>query len=211
MDDINYPIDLAVRAGNLKIVKYLIENCDDIKLENVVFLAAKYGNIDVLDYLLFLGLELDSEVNPLYGACWSSDIEAVSRLLIAGSNPNIISSPFELTPIIVAASDQDNLEIVKNLVIYGADYNLGCEGRFPIISSCYNNCTDISEFLINLGYDINCHDLHIRTPLIYACIEDYLEIVKLLLKHGADVNIVDTFGRKAIDYCISDECRSLFI
>ncbi|MFC2155084.1 ankyrin repeat domain-containing protein [Acidobacteriota bacterium] len=51
--------------------------------------------------------------------------------------------------------------------------------------------TEIAEFLVSKGAEINILNVISETPLHYAAVYGHKEIVELLLKKGAKVNIVD--------------------
>ena len=48
--------------------------------------------------------------------------------------------------------------------------------------------TDIAEFLIKNGDDVNAKNNYNSTPLTIACESGNVKMVKLLVKYGADVN-----------------------
>ena len=48
--------------------------------------------------------------------------------------------------------------------------------------------TDIAEFLIKNGADVNAKNNYNSTPLTIACESGNVKMVKLLVKYGADVN-----------------------
>lgn len=128
-----YPIDIATKNGFLDIVKYLIETYS-VKLTNVV-LAAYYGKINILNYLLTLNLELNCEYNnPLYWACMNGQIDAIDRLLNAGADPNIIDS-FLHEPTIFRAIEKGRLDIVDRLVLSGANCDVQYQGQTLVQAS----------------------------------------------------------------------------
>ncbi|XP_005740927.1 myotrophin [Pundamilia nyererei] len=55
-------------------------------------------------------------------------------------------------------------------------------GRKPLHYAADFGQTDVVEFLISKGADINAPDKHGFTPLMTACFEGHLSCVKLLLE-----------------------------
>ena len=51
--------------------------------------------------------------------------------------------------------------------------------------------TEITEYLLNKGFDVNSRDKGKRTPLHYAVLGNQIEISRLLISKGA---IVDAIG-----------------
>jgi len=54
--------------------------------------------------------------------------------------------------------------------------------------------TEIVEFLIENGADVNATDQEGRTPLFMCSVKRYSSIIDVLLEHGADVNAVNKHG-----------------
>jgi len=69
-----------------------------------------------------------------------------------------------------------------------------------LIDAVYDGLTDVVQYLIKAGVDINFKDLDGYAPLHRACIYgyDYDQIVKILLNAGADINIKTRFGHTAL-------------
>ena len=63
-------------------------------------------------------------------------------------------------------------------------------GNTPLMVAVGHNklSTDIAEFLIKNGADVNAKNNYNSTPLTIACESGNVKMVKLLVKYGADVN-----------------------
>lgn len=197
----NYDTPLAYASyyGYVNIVKYLIKKylISDEYVKHSIYCAVHENNIDVLDYFLTLGYNLDFVPNnPLLAACNNKNIDAIDRLLNAGANVNVYSEK----PLIYNMVTINNLDIIKRLVMFGGDINAKYKEYTPILLACINNCTEVAKFLIEMGCDINCCNNLNRTPLMYACKNNNIQLVKLLIKYKADINFLDKDGKKAIDY-----------
>lgn len=141
-------------------------------------------------------------------AILTKNIDAIDRLLNAGANPNIVANGYE--PCIINATFHNQLDIIKRLVMFGANINIEQHNHTAILRSavaCKHDFTEVAEFLIEMGCDVNCCDNLNKTPLMYACKNDSIQLVKLLIKYKADTNCIDNSNKKAIDYANDDEIK----
>lgn len=103
--------------------------------------------------------------------------------------------------------EEGNLEELKNYIENGADVNGKYDGKSLLhfaIDNCENNYSEIIEFLINSGADINSCESYLKeTPLHRLCARanPRMEIIQLLLGRGAKVNIENVAGKTPIFYC----------
>ena len=103
--------------------------------------------------------------------------------------------------------EEGNLEELKKYIENGADVNGKYDGKSLLhfaIDNCENNYTEIIEFLINSGADINSCESYLKeTPLHRLCARanPRMEMIRLLLDRGAKVNIENIAGKTPIFYC----------
>ena len=103
--------------------------------------------------------------------------------------------------------EEGNLEELKNYIENGADVNGKYDGKSLLhfaIDNCENNYSEIIEFLINSGANINSCESYLKeTPLHRLCAraKPRIEIIKSLLDRGANVNIENVSGKTPIFYC----------
>ena len=72
--------------------------------------------------------------------------------------------------------------------------------------------TDIAEFLIKNGADVNAKNNYNSTPLTIACESGNIKMVKLLVKYGTDVNNPMTeYGSGPLLAADSDEIKEFLI
>lgn len=102
---------------------------------------------------------------------------------------------------------EGNLEELKKYIGNGADVNGEYDGKSLLhfaIDNCENNYSEIIEFLINSGANINSCESYLKeTPLHRLCAraKPRIEIIKSLLDRGANVNIENVSGKTPIFYC----------
>ncbi|KAF3980797.1 MAG: ankyrin repeat domain-containing protein, partial [Methylococcales symbiont of Iophon sp. n. MRB-2018] len=164
----------ASSNGCFKIVELLVKYgasaiLKDIEGHTAIMLACTHGNVEIVKYL----------VKDLL--CTEDPTNLVMTLQVGAESICIQ----ELT------SYQESVDLfvdVKN-----------DRGDTALSLACFNQHTDIVEFLINVGVNVDIQNNNGETALIRACKVNNLEIVKLLKYCGADVYI-KSFGQIAIWY-----------
>lgn len=102
---------------------------------------------------------------------------------------------------------EGNSEELKTYIGNGADVNGKCDGKSLLhfaIDNCENNYSEIIEFLIESGADINSCESYLKeTPLHRLCarVNPRMEMIQLLLDRGAKVNIENVAGKTPVFYC----------
>ena len=90
-----------------------------------------------------------------------------------------------------------DIDEVKELIDQGAEIDVVYEGG-PIFTSLIwasgNGYTDVVEYLIEKGANINQKMREDVTPLMWACVKEQIDIMELLIKKGADINVKDEEG-----------------
>jgi hypothetical protein len=137
-------------------------------------------------------------------------------LLDAGLDPNAADLP-GLTPLMMAAGWNGNLETVKLLLAKGANVNavsrpvMGLPTR--IAPSKFGNLTalimaapfgpaELIKTLLDAGANVNAKDVRGMTPLMLAVATDHQDeaVIRLLLSRGADPLMKDESGYSAMDW-----------
>ena len=147
---------------------------------------------------------------PVFVASFNGSVEILNYLLDNGADMNAVSNTegHTITPLI-AAVQSGNLESVKVLLKYGADiegrgdfkyvskdhpfHSVSFEACTPLFVAAGNGNVEILSCLLDSGADLNAvanAEGHTITPLIVAVQSGHLDCVKLLLQYG-----VDTEGR----------------
>ncbi|CAF1282904.1 unnamed protein product [Rotaria magnacalcarata] len=158
-------------------------------------------------------------VSPLWVAVAVGHFGIV-KLLVEEGNANVNHLSITRSSPLRAASYIGRLDIVRYLIMHGADMKLVRDGNYTnLMLSAYRGHTHIVEyFLDKLGCDPNEFDRDGRTALHYGMDGDSVEVVRLLLKYGtknishnaisplmlaaleARENLVDAFEK----YCCSN-------
>lgn len=151
------------------------------------FQAKRY---DLLEQLVASGIAIDT---PLIGdgtlliqAVAQGNLQAVTRLLDMGANPDAISEG-DGNPLIVAAK-YDAAEIAQLLITRGASVDAQVEGdETALITASRFNSVAVAEVLLQAGADANLAVMadgnRLRTPLNQT---DDAKMIALLKENGAE-------------------------
>ena len=152
--------DIAAYSGHLKVLKYLLKKKSDIS-QNAIFLAARGGHIDIVEFFLVRGTNINAP-GELYSktllmeASWWGHPSLVHFLIKEGSQINLINeNGYTALAEAISNSNEDFLsqfEIVKILVENGADIHL--TGKFkmtPLMLAVEVNDKRIIEYLKGKG------------------------------------------------------------
>jgi uncharacterized protein len=152
----------AAAVGNLERTQSLIEK--DPALAKafspdgfpVVALAAVFGNLEVVRYLVEHGAEVNtaatngSGYNCLTGAVASGHTEIVQWLLEHGASPNYRYGP-GYSPLLTAAAN-GHLEIVKLLLAHGADLHVTShDGKNALALATERNHPEVVSYVRNIA------------------------------------------------------------
>ena len=110
------PLHGAAMDGHLGIIKLLIEKGADVNAKqselSVLDTVTLNRNQDCIDYLQSLGARSFSD-NSIFAAAAAGDLEAVSRFLRAGANPNsVLGDDFPLIALPVISGNEKMLELL---------------------------------------------------------------------------------------------------
>lgn len=202
----NTPLHLMAGAGNLSIVKLLIENGADINAKDSygiwtpLYSAVAGNHLEIAKYLVDKGAEINikndlAQWTPIYGAAEEGNFEIVKFLVDKGVEINVPNSSSRWPPIYGAAR-AGHLAIVKYLVEKGAEINVTDDSKpwTPLYGAAEGGNLSIVKFLVENGADVNA-DSGKWPPLYGAAKWGHFGIVKFLVEKGADVNFIEESGR----------------
>ncbi|TGM03078.1 ankyrin repeat domain-containing protein [Leptospira barantonii] len=149
-------------------ISILFHQCS---LDTKIIRAAKEKDLDKVRSLISQGEDVNAVgecYNALSIAVNDKNMELIELLLSKGSNPNVRNYEcFRSIPYVgrfpigrdTALIYSGNLEITKALIGAGADPNiLDINGYSPLQRAVINGYTDIAEYLISKGANVNLFD-----------------------------------------------------
>lgn len=132
MDSINIKKDIrtAFKNGDNTKIKMLTGNDKEILNMTTAFgtqihVAADFGNLEMVEYLLNLGIDINIEGGTFEGAA------------------------------INTASSAGNVEIVKYLLDKGAKLDISTAYKNPLFGAIYNGHMDVVVLLVEAGIDVS--------------------------------------------------------
>ena len=180
-------------------------------------LAARYGQMESVSYLLEGGMDVDAKDaygnTALIAAASNEQSEMVAHLLATGANVNAANKK-ELTALMGAAVKGD-FELAHQLIGSGANVNdKNNDGETALFLAVKYGHYKAAKVLLNAGANPNLHNT-VRanypnsgfTPLIYAANHgmtkaqvDWAAMAQLLIENGANPNLDSTHGEAALNY-----------
>ncbi|XP_070784386.1 transient receptor potential cation channel subfamily A member 1-like [Enoplosus armatus] len=177
----HFPIHAAAFAGATKAMEVILKageefghqteghiNYLDKSKSSPLHLAVRGGNIEAIRLCIATGAKVDQQQNdrstPLHLACTQGATEIVKLML----------------------SSFDKVEDIINLTD-GAS-------QTPLHRATIFDHTELAEYLISLGADLNSIDCKGNSPLLLATSCGAWSTVTLLLSKGANVNVRDRCG-----------------
>ena len=166
-------------SGNLEVVRYLqeIANCDIGKAEKngctPFILAAGAGHLDVCQYLLDGGADIDAQSDSgftaTFSAASSGNMEIIEFLHDNGADIEKRSNKGS-TPLYIAAV-HGHLDVVSYLHSVGGDVEAADNNGLTALHAAVGaggSSIKVFAFLINCGCDITKRDVNGSKPLDYA-------------------------------------------
>jgi len=172
--------------------------------------------IKFLGVLILLLVSHAVYAQEIYDYIYEGDLAGVKKYIENGTDVNDQGDEFGWT-VLMAASNAGKIEIVKYLVINGADINIIDKSEYG--ASALKNASskgylDIVKYLVVNGADVNLQVNNGSTALMSASALGDIGIVKYLVVNDADVNIQNYEGTTALVWASStkkNELKSLEI
>ena len=202
------PLMLAAYGGKVEVVRYLTETGPNIGIHTALLVAVERGHLDVIDFLLAIGADIDGshealDITPLIMATLRQNLPLVKYLVQKGADVNPSTADGRSKSALCAAASVGNLEITEYLLKEGADlkardsYNMT-----PLAVAVLYNNTELALYLMEKGADVNVPDVESRTPLHHAVWNNNLKCTKHLVQAGANINYQGPSGVTALSMAV---------
>lgn len=197
-------VNLATKRGRTAL---LIAAMSDKSYDIVKLLIDKGADVKAVDFL---------HTTPLRGAVLGNDTRTIRLLIDAGVDVNAADLP-GISPLMIAAGWNGNVEATKALLAKGANVNavsrpvMGLPAKNG--ASEFGSLTaltmaaafgppDLVRTLIDAGADVNARDVRGMSPLMLAVATDHQDpaVIRMLIEHGADPKLTSKLGDNAIDW-----------
>jgi len=160
------PIHHAAYEGDMKKVKEIIDrdpneiNVQDEQGFTPLHLASGKGHIEIVEFLLNHGADIESEI-------------------FDGETPLMLAARYARC---------GKYETIKTLLEHGAKVNHRDEdGRTALHDAAMYSGKEVINLLISYGADVNAREDYQITPLHQAAMLNNIEAAKALVEHGADI------------------------
>ena len=194
----------ALEQGKLDCFQLLLDRgADSLAVDSrgnsLLFIAARCGYLDWLKQLTEMGLSLETFNKEgqtcLHYAASAGQLEIVRYCLDQGL-PVDLPTEFERHTPLFLALQQDRLEVARELLKRGADFNLPARNGFtPAMVAVNVGSINLLEEMISRGLDPYFKDDNGWTFLHYAAARNQVNVIKFFLDKGLDVNARDNEGR----------------
>lgn len=196
------------RANTLKAMIYAGADVNarrrDKSQENVLMMAIQNDAYESGKILVNAGADVNARqamgFNSLNVAILNSKRYFVLPLIQAGANVNNIDN-FGSTPLSMAVGMNEEFDIVKTLLDFGADINLADGKDFSLLTSSvdtgWHNDKTV-KLLLTRGVKTHTVNKEGDTPLIAASRWGFTYVIQPLIDAGVDINAMNNSGENAL-------------
>jgi len=206
------PLALAIENNNPEMLKLLLKHGANLKHERNILIYRDLP-IDIMKLLIENGADPNVSVcglSPLQKALNKKDIDLFEYLLKHGADINAKINGKTLLMKLVSRNAKENLPLLKKMLDLGADINLtDMEGHnvLTYVDDYRDDTSDVIEFLVSQGANINHRDNLGRTPLMNIVKRhhhDNQKNIRKMVDLGADVTATDNNEITVLDLAIAN-------
>jgi ankyrin repeat protein len=166
----------------------------------ICYLVSKYKGLlmkknVIIFCLLVIICTIPLTASDLFSIVQSATSVEIKQAISNGADVNARNEEGN-TPLMLAAFDNENHEVIRALLDAGADVNArDIKGFTPLIIAAQYNNPEVINTLLEAGGEVNAKTEDGITPLMLAALDnENHEVIRVLLDAGADVNARDIEG-----------------
>ena len=194
-------LHLAAKRGNTEHLRRLLECGEHVDSlspdlmeglrETPLMLAARYNEVDVVEFLIERGASLEAQdieyLRPIHHAVKGGKISNVLRLIELGAK--VSKENLEYTFPVHLAAECGHTDILRLLLEHGADAtkSVAYSGTTPIMLAAENGHLETLKLLLINGCDLDKADESGQLCLHCAAEGDHFDVVKFILESGGNV------------------------
>ncbi|XP_060685564.1 CARD- and ANK-domain containing inflammasome adapter protein [Hemiscyllium ocellatum] len=183
----------AAALGNLSSLDSAIGdsnvNVTNASNETLLHIAATYGDVAMISYLLSKGAKTKVRDNkgqsPLHRAAERGHIDATKMLLQAGAH--IYAEDTESRTPLQLAAENSHFSVVKLLL--KEEVSKHKKNKSFLHQAALRDKSKLAQIILKYGALVDMKDEKNRTPLFHAISKEHVNTAKVLLKAGANVNV----------------------
>ena len=181
--DINSP-EVQLFSNNISLIK---ANLLASHFSNMELLSrAERLKIKLAEYLTGESSELENDItNDIFSAIEEGNTEILKDLISNATINDCIDSKFGSSTYVDLAIFTGSMESLRHLVESGADIEVVCLNKTPLMYASKYGKLDMVKYLLESGADINFLSIKGKTALTYSVQYEHPEIEKYLIEKGA--------------------------
>lgn len=211
-DHLRTPLILAVITNDIERVKELLKLGADVSIvdfggNNALHRAADGNRLEILNIILDTNIDINLKTHRGYkstalcsvsSSLFPIPLPKLQTLLEHGADPNI-PDKYKMTPLHWVAAFQEDLEVLKILLKFGANVNnKDNKGVTVLMSAAIKGILECVQIVVLAGAEMNVAAKDGFTELMCAAYYGHEEIVEYLLANGADKNAIAKKGETAL-------------
>lgn len=191
------PLSVAVYFRLASVVKSMILSGIDVNhhrgpSHSALQMAAKVGDIELLDLLLVSGADVNAhggdDYTALHAAAGRGHTKIVRQLLAHGADVNAMGGTWE--SVLRAAVHGGSIEIVDQVLAAGAKVNVRLQDGTVLHNAAMRGDGKVVQRLLTKGADPNAMHTQFGSVLATSAYFNRLSVVLALLNAGADVGAI---------------------
>ncbi|CAG9861802.1 unnamed protein product [Phyllotreta striolata] len=214
------PLHIATLHGYKEIVTLLLEKGANINLsisdniETPLSLAIKKGYEDIVKLLLHKGADINQRLPkgyaPLHSAIKAKNFNIIKMLVEEGADVNLRDVSHGYSSLHFAVIFYNEEKRLKRPVGHQLQ-SKQTKATIKNTQTTFDFYTNVIEFLLSKGADINITNWDEEIPLHCAARQNQIQMIKFLMEKGADSTMESSDGDAPVDLITDDNCVYEFI